>query len=263
MDNATLPAPIPPDIVATTSPLLIGTLINWALYGVLSCQTYVYHINFPDDRLWNKALVYGCYIFEVVQTAMTAADLYFWFGTGYGNLARLGEVNISPADTPIFCGIIAAVVQCFFAYRIFTLQNSYRWVCLLIVLTSVVQTGGALATGIRAFKLQEYARLHDNVLFPQAFNVWLIGDTVCDTLIAGAMLLLFHQSRDGGIGHGTRILGQVVCLIVETNALTAGMALVSFICYVVLPNSNMFVCTTLVMGKLCDFSISLLTEIAE
>ncbi|KJA23683.1 hypothetical protein HYPSUDRAFT_215004, partial [Hypholoma sublateritium FD-334 SS-4] len=252
MDNATLPLSIPPDIVATTSPLLIGTLFNWALYGVLSVQTYVYYINFPDDKLWQKALgqLYGCYIFEIVQTAMTAADLYFWFGTGYGNLAHLGNVNISPADTPIFCGIIAAVVQCFFAYRIFTLRRSYLWVCILIVLTSVVQTAGALGTGIRGFKLQEYSRFHDHVLFPQSFDVWLIGDTVCDVLIAGSMLWLFHQSRNDGIEHGRRILGKLVRLIVETNTLTAGMALVSFICYVALPNSNLFVCTTLIMGKL-------------
>jgi len=181
---------------------------------------------------------------------MTAADLYFWFASGFGNLNHLGNVDISPADTPILCGIIAAVVQCFFAYRIFTLRRSYLWICILIVLTSMVQTAGAFGTGYRAFKLQEYSRFHENLFFPLSFDVWLIGDTVCDVLIAGTMLWIFQKSRQEGLTHGNRILGKLVRLIVETNTLTASMALVSFICYVALPNSNEFICTTLVMGKL-------------
>jgi len=249
--NATgVPVIIPPDIAATTGPQIIGTLFNWLLFGVLSVQTYVYYLNFPDDTIWNKIAVYGTFILEIVQTAMTAADLYFWYATGFGNLIHLGNVNISPADTPILCGIIAAVVQFFFAYRIYTLRRSYWWICVLIVLTSILQTAGAIGTGFRGFKLQEFSRFHENLFFPQSFDVWLIGDTVCDVLIAGTMSWLFFITRKEGIKNGTRILGQLVRLVVETNTLTAGIALLSFICYVVLPNSPLFICTTLIMGKL-------------
>ncbi|KAF8073435.1 hypothetical protein FPV67DRAFT_1666203 [Lyophyllum atratum] len=247
---ATALPPIPPNIVDITAPQLIGTLFNWMLYGVLSVQTYVYYLNFPDDTLFNKSLVYGTYILEIVQTAMTAADLYFWFASGYGNMLHLGSVYISPADTPILCGIIAAVVQLFFAYRIFTLRRSYLWICVLIVLTSIVQTAGAFGTAIRGFKLAEYSRFHENVLFPESFHVWLIGDTVCDILIAGTMIWIFYKSRQEGVGHATKILAQLVRLIVETNTLTASMALLSLIAYVALPTNNLFVCTTLIMGKL-------------
>jgi len=242
--------PIPPNIIDITAPQLIGTLFNWALYGILSVQTYVYYLNFPDDTLFNKCLVYGSYIFEVVQTAMTAADLYYWFASGYGNMIHLGNVYISPADTPVLCGIIAAVVQCFFAYRIFTLRRSYLWICVLIILTSIVQTAGAFGTAIRGFKLQEYTRFHENLYFPASFHVWLLGDTVCDVLIAGTMLWIFHQNRKEGSRHGTKILAKLVRLIVETNTLTAGMALLSFVFYVVFPANNLFISTTLIMGKL-------------
>lgn len=72
----------------------------------------------------------------------SGADLQFeWyrFGTGYGNMIHLANVYISPWDTPFLCGIIAAVVQCFFAYRIWTLQRDYWWLCLLIVLVRIYQ----------------------------------------------------------------------------------------------------------------------------
>jgi len=241
---------IPPDIAATTGPQLIGTLFNWLLFGVLSVQTYVYYLNFADDKIWNKVAVYGTYVFEIAQTAMTAADLYYWYANGFGNLIHLGNVYISPADTPVLCGIIAAVVQCFFAYRIFTLRRAYWWISVLIVFTSLVQTAGALGTGVRGFKLGEFSRFHEKLDFPLSFDVWLIGDTVCDVLIAGTMSWLFFVARKEGSHHGNRILGRLVRLVVETNTLTAGMALVSFICYVTLPNSPLFICTTLIMGKL-------------
>ncbi|KJA15145.1 hypothetical protein HYPSUDRAFT_208133 [Hypholoma sublateritium FD-334 SS-4] len=254
MSNSTGLPPIPAGIANTTAPLIFGTLFNWALYGVLSVQTYVYYLNFPEDSSWKKALdlstVYGCYIFEMIQTAMTAADLYFWFGSGYGNLTRLGNVNISPADTPILCGIIAAVVQCFFAYRIFTLRRSYWSICVLIILISIMQAAGAFGAGIRGFKLQEYARFHENTMFPASFDVWLIGSALCDVLIAGTMLWLFRQTKREGTRNGRRILGKLVCLILETNTFTAGIALLSFIFYTTLPDSNLFISIGLIMGKL-------------
>jgi len=241
---------IPPNIASLTAPQLIGTLFNWTLFGVLSVQTYVYYLNFPDDKLWNKLLVYGTYIFEVVQTAMTGSVLYFWFASGYGDLIDLGQVQISPVETPIFCGIIAGVVQCFFAYRIFTLRRSYLWICVLIVLIAIAQTAGAIAVGWLSLKFEQFALFHESVTLTQTAYVWLLGDTLCDILIAGTMLWLYYSSRQEGLKNGTRILGRLVRLIVETNTLTAAIALTSFVCYVTLPNSSLFIATTLVMGKL-------------
>lgn len=250
MDSSTLP-PIPPDIIGITAPQLIGSLFNWALWGVLSVQVYVYYLNFPDDKKWNKVLVYGTYLFEVAQTSMNGADLYFWFASGYGNLNHLGTVNISWVDTPIQCGIIAAVVQCFFAYRIYTLRRSYLWICIVIVFLALVQTAGALAAGITAFQLQDFARFRQNVIANQwRQSLWLLGDTVCDVFIAGTMLWLFYKSRQEGLKHTNKILGRLVRLVIETNSLSAGMALISYVCYVALPGNNVFISTTLIMGKL-------------
>lgn len=60
------------------------------------------------------------------------------FAAGYGNTIHLANIYISTWDTPFLCGIIAAVVQCFFAYRIWMLQKNYLWLCILIVLVSAL-----------------------------------------------------------------------------------------------------------------------------
>ncbi|KAF8073446.1 hypothetical protein FPV67DRAFT_747244 [Lyophyllum atratum] len=242
--------PIPDNIETITAPQVLGTLFNWALYGVLSVQVYIYYLNFPDDKLSIKCLVYGTYIFEVAQTCLTAADAYYWFASGYGNMIRLGSVYVSPLDTPFLCGIIAAVVQCFFAYRIWTLRRSYKWICVGIIATSLVQTAGAFGTAFRAHALGQFARFHENVIFPASFHVWLLGDTVSDILIAGSMLWIFHESQEHKHQHGNAILAKLVFLIVETNTLTASMALLSFILYAGFPGQDFFTCTTFIMGKL-------------
>ncbi|KAF9463523.1 hypothetical protein BDZ94DRAFT_601428 [Collybia nuda] len=241
--------PIPANVAATTAPQLLGTLFNWGLYGVLSVQVYVYYLNFPDDKLPPKCLVYGTFLFETVQTALSTADVYFWFASGYGNMLRLGDVYVSPWDTPFLCGIIAATVQCFFAYRIWKIQRNYWWLSVLILLTALVQTAGAFVTALRGHILHHYNEFHRNVLFPSSFHVWLLGDTVSDILIAGSMMYIFYKSKKK-YQLANKILAKLVRLVIETNALTASMALLSFILYAGFPNDNFFICTTLVMGKL-------------
>lgn len=78
------------------------------------------HVSGTPGRIYLISLVSDCTLFR--------------FASGYGNMNHLGDVHISPLDAPIISGIIAAIVQCFFAYRIFILRRSYIWICILIVL---------------------------------------------------------------------------------------------------------------------------------
>ncbi|KAF5329593.1 hypothetical protein D9619_009421 [Psilocybe cf. subviscida] len=146
--------------------------------------------------------------------------MYFWFATGFSNISHMNNVNLTPVDVPMLCGLIASVVQIFFAHRIYTLRRGYWVICCLIALTSLVQLGGAIGNGSRSFKIQKFSEFHQNIVFPQSMHVWLVGDVVCDVLIAGTMLKLFFASRKKTTAQGNRILKQVVRLIVETNTLT-------------------------------------------
>ncbi|KAH9978389.1 hypothetical protein BJV74DRAFT_780687, partial [Russula compacta] len=112
---------------------LFGVIFNWALYGTLCIQTYVYSYNFPDDRRWMKALAYFVFLLETVQTALSGADAYYWFMTGFGNLESLRNSNFAPIDSPTIDAFISLIVQVFFCYRIWTLNNRTLWLPLLIV----------------------------------------------------------------------------------------------------------------------------------
>ncbi|KAH9032046.1 hypothetical protein EDB85DRAFT_1289153 [Lactarius pseudohatsudake] len=79
---------------------LFGHLFNWALYGVLCVQIYVYSYNFPDDRRSVKFLAYFVFVLETVQTALTGADMYYWFVDGFGDVERLAHSHFSSVGLP-------------------------------------------------------------------------------------------------------------------------------------------------------------------
>jgi uncharacterized protein with PQ loop repeat len=64
------------DVTRLAIPLLFGPLCNWALYGILCVQIYVYSYNFPQDSRPIKFLAYFVFLLETVQTALTGADIY-------------------------------------------------------------------------------------------------------------------------------------------------------------------------------------------
>ena len=72
-----------------------------------------------------------------MQTALTGADLYYWFGSGFGNMDHLDAPYVSEFDVPIIGSIVSFTVQLFFVYRIWILSGRTSWfICLSICLVS-------------------------------------------------------------------------------------------------------------------------------
>jgi len=116
--------------------------------------TDVYSYNFPQDKSivkfigkyriflhsqWpnDEALAYFVFVAETVQTALTGADVYYWFVQGFGNLERLTEAHFAPIDIPIIHAIVAPLVKGYFCYRILTLNKRLLNLCIVIALVSV------------------------------------------------------------------------------------------------------------------------------
>jgi len=127
--------------------------------GCSSDHKDVYSYNFPEDGRRVKLLgmqnshpllylsspnssyiVYTVFLLETVQTTLTGADVYYWFASGYGDLNRLATPFMSAIDVPIMESIVSAMVQIFYAYRVWILSNKSWWFCSLICLVGRSQT---------------------------------------------------------------------------------------------------------------------------
>ncbi|KAI9433051.1 hypothetical protein H4582DRAFT_1027782 [Lactarius indigo] len=202
---------VSPDVVKLAAPLLFGPLFNWALYGALCVQIYVYSYNFPMDRRFLKCLAYFVFLVETVQTALTGTDIYYWFVAGFGNVERLENSHFAPIDVPILTTVVSFVVQGYFCYRIWVLNSRSSWICWTIAVGAVTQSIAAIWASTKPIMLGKY------VVPKTALYLWAISSALVDILIAVAMTLLLRRASSD---FSNFVLIRVVRLTIETNALT-------------------------------------------
>lgn len=82
--------------------------------------------------------VYFVFLLETVQTALTGADVYYWFMAGFGDLEGLKKSRFSPIDIPTMDAFISLIVQIFFCFRIWTLSKRLWWLCIVIIVVSLM-----------------------------------------------------------------------------------------------------------------------------
>ena len=89
------------------------------------------------SSLTSPPTVYSVFLLETLQTALSGADLYYWFVSGYGNIDHLTSPYASSFDVPIMGSVVSLSVQFFFVYRIWVLASGKKgswWLCILICL---------------------------------------------------------------------------------------------------------------------------------
>jgi len=231
------------DVIKLATPLLYGPLFNWGFYGALCVQIYVYGYNFPDDKRSVKFLAYFVFALETVQTALTGSDVHYWFLAGFGDVERLKSSHYAPVDIAIMDAIISLIVQEYFCYRIWTL-NRKSWFCLIIAVNAVSQSIGAAWGGFRSVVVGKYA------VSRAALYLWSLPSALADILIAGAMTLLLLRARAHEARFSKFVMIRVVRLTIETNALTASVAIASFVLFVAFPNEIYYTFTAGIIGKL-------------
>ncbi|KAJ7851465.1 hypothetical protein B0H13DRAFT_1729051 [Mycena leptocephala] len=84
-----------------TIPIFIGTVVNWALFGALAVQVYLYFLAFPKDQLSNKSVVLFIFLAEILQTLGDSRDTVVAFGSGWGNPDSLDKVGWAWFSVPI------------------------------------------------------------------------------------------------------------------------------------------------------------------
>lgn len=83
-------------------------------------------------------IVYIVFFLETVQTALSGADLYYWFAVGFGKPDHLFSPFLSFLDVPIMGSFVTLIVQFFFVYRIWVLsEKRWWWLCAVICLVNL------------------------------------------------------------------------------------------------------------------------------
>ncbi|KAJ7619655.1 hypothetical protein FB45DRAFT_931340 [Roridomyces roridus] len=248
-------ASIPSDIAEITTPRLLGILMNSGLMGSLIVQVYYYYCTFPNDRSIAKATVYAVFCLELFHTVVMAYAGYWDFGFGDGNLdnflKRL-QSWITPATT-LMSGLIAAIVQIFYAFRLYSFSGS-RIVGATITWLALLQFAASVAEGIVVTRTGHAGR---PAYVPVTLLLWLVGSAGCDVLIAGSMT--FYLRRETLVSkHMKNKLSTIIRLTIGTGTLTAIVAVSEIFVVFAFPTHMYYNTGVLTLGKLYSNSLLVL-----
>ncbi|KAJ7143664.1 hypothetical protein C8R46DRAFT_566194 [Mycena filopes] len=214
------------DIIWLAGPRLIGLLFNWGLLGVLTAQVYIYHVNFPKDKVGLKALVYGVYLLDWAQTCSATYDAFQWFVYGWGDVSALFLVYTNFLNVPLLSSIIGAMVQMFYGWRIWMFSKS-KAVFFVVCILALLQLGGGIATSYYLF--MDASEEISNPHLKQVVGVRLIGSAVADFVISVSMTYYLLRSKAQALGPMTNVMTRLVRLTIETGTVTVMMAILDLV----------------------------------
>ncbi|KAH9038273.1 hypothetical protein EDB84DRAFT_1560392 [Lactarius hengduanensis] len=245
-----------PDVIRVAASLLFTRLFNWVLLRCSLCpdlyearsfeisadstppHSDVYSYNFPKDPRPVKFLAYFVFVLESAQTALTGADIYYWFVAGFGNVERLRNSYFAPIDVPIMTAVSSLIVQGILCYRIWILMNrrTSSWICWIIAVAAATQAAAATWLGIASLTVKKFA------VSKTAVYLWSIPSAMADVLIAVVMTLLTGEWQVLQL----RINSRDNDLLLRQTQLTAVTTLVL---YVAFPNELYYAYSVGILGK--------------
>ncbi|TFY71416.1 hypothetical protein EVG20_g1574 [Dentipellis fragilis] len=187
--------PVPLVSKMSLGPILMGTMMNVLLLGVMIVQCFVYFERYKRDRLMIKSIVGLLLFLDGLSSAFAMAMTYNYLVTNFANPPAIAVTNIGIDPYPLLTGVTALVVQWFFAWRILVLTRS-KLLALVIAVLSMSLTYpirvplcatsvAGIGTMIGGIIVKEFAKL-DQV--KQISLVWLLGSVVTDAIITVSLV---------------------------------------------------------------------------
>jgi len=196
--------------------------------------------------------VYSVYVLELLQVCCAAADLYYWFGSGFGDISHLDNVYLSAFDAPLLGSVIALIIQLFFCYRIWKLRVSDRAIVVstIIAALSVSQAVGGIGSAIVAHQMKYFSVVVGNHTARIFLSIRYIGEAVANALIMVTMTYLLLRSGENVLPDSRNKIHRIIKFSIQSNSVTAGTAIISLILFVATPGKRYFVASGMTLSKL-------------
>ncbi|KAK7055537.1 WD-repeats-region domain-containing protein [Favolaschia claudopus] len=149
---------------------------------------------------------------DTLNTGFMIAYLYQSLVVHFDDLAYLAKANWDPAMT----GIIGAMVQLFYAWRIHTLTGSV-WVVGLIGVCALTNAFGGLATASAIAFVPEFDHFQQ---FQVTVICWLMSAAVGDVIITTTLVSFFRKHRTGCSATDSKV-DQIIRLTIQTGMITS------------------------------------------
>ncbi|KAK0465907.1 uncharacterized protein EV420DRAFT_800673 [Desarmillaria tabescens] len=204
--------------------VVISIFISFLLLGAMFLQVYIYFDRYPKDNIWLKAFVIVLFTLDVLDSVFVLMWIYNLLIDNFGNLVAFTKTDWTATMDPVLEGIMAGMVQGFFAWRIWVLTKNYFYLG-VIVLCILTSFAGSMATNIICFLTDgsaDWNGLRNEMGVPVL--VWLIPAALGDLVIT-VIIAMYLQRAKGSIRQTNRILDRITRLTMQNGFLTATVAL--------------------------------------
>ncbi|KAH8817878.1 hypothetical protein DL96DRAFT_1820600 [Flagelloscypha sp. PMI_526] len=225
----------------------IGAIFNVLLLGVISTQVYYYFSRFPEDHKILKWTVLSVWLIEIAHSASILHALYQATVTFFGNPITL----LQPPKTLIVAvslgGVLTAIVQSFFAWRVYRLVGSLylSLFCCVLTLLFLAACFGFTITGYHAPSMPVYIRQNDWLL-----TALLVVRMVNDIIMTTGLCFALFKSRQKAQRKTTAVIDKLLLWTLESGLLTAICAMVVVIFFFASRNTFIWIGVYLISPKL-------------
>ncbi|KAK0465910.1 uncharacterized protein EV420DRAFT_1636472 [Desarmillaria tabescens] len=197
--------------------VVVSIFISFLLLGAMFLQVYIYFDRYPKDNIWLKVFVIVLFTLDVLNSVFVLMWIYNLLIDNFGNPSHLPKVTDWTATTdPLLGGIMAGMVQGFFAWRIWVLTKNYFYLG-VIVLCTLTSFAGSMATSIICLLIADsvdWNGLRNEMGVPVL--VWLIPAALGDLVIT-VIIATYLQRAKGSIKRTNRILNRITRLTMQNG----------------------------------------------
>ncbi|RPD56576.1 hypothetical protein L226DRAFT_595056 [Lentinus tigrinus ALCF2SS1-7] len=220
---------------------IIGYAFATTIYGITVLQTYMYYRRYPHDRRSLKAFVGILWILDTLTTVLMSHALYAFFVLNLGHLED--DVNLPWS----FTDLITAMVQCYFAERLWRLSQGNKFLSGAIVILALITLALGIEGTVKVFSN------HD--LLSDTFQRSLVlggavqaAAVLGDVLITGGLCYYFVANKTG-TRRINALLDKLMAYAIERGILTATVQTLYLIMSVAYPKKFYFVPFAMLVAK--------------
>jgi len=243
---------VTPSVILTIGAILVCSWFSFLWMGFIIVMGYTFFLHYPRDPLWLKSLVATLVTMCVVDTVAIGTWSYNWTITHYDTPT---VIDVIPKELKIIIielGIIASIVQPFYAWRIWLISKKKNWwLPALIIALSIVQFAFVIWIMVFFSRHGTFAELSH--LVPTAYG-WLIPCIASNIGITVGMVYYLGIRVRGASSSSRLSLLQIISRTVQANVLSLICQLVT-VTLLKLEVGFYFMLTNVVLTKVYTFSV--------
>ncbi|KAJ3731017.1 hypothetical protein DFJ43DRAFT_442804 [Lentinula guzmanii] len=231
---------------STYGSAFVGLIVSATLYGATILQVYLYYRNYPKDARFLKVLVFTLCIFDTMQLVLCVTALYWYLITNYNNPSVLDQLTWSMELQTDCNGVIALLVECFFARRVWLMSSNMYLVTIIVILAAIHFVLGIVFT-VDSFRLVTNTEF-GNLIVRWVTSAGIGSAAAADVIIAGALCFYLSKSRTG-FKKTDSLISTLIVYSLTTGLITSLIGVVIVVTFATMPNDYIWLAFFWIDGK--------------